>query len=127
MPRPGADPLRQPQQTAEDGSPGIVVLAVSSPACSCARPPPTANNIDYVKFDGERRVARPGRRGVLPYDRTMDMDGKVALITGGSNGIGEEVARFLAGQGAHVVLADLDDSKGAEVADELGGRSSTPT
>jgi NAD(P)-dependent dehydrogenase (short-subunit alcohol dehydrogenase family) len=52
----------------------------------------------------------------------MDMDGKVALITGGSNGIGEGVARFLAGQGAHVVLADLDDSKGAEVAHELSGR-----
>jgi NAD(P)-dependent dehydrogenase (short-subunit alcohol dehydrogenase family) len=52
----------------------------------------------------------------------MDMDGKVALITGGSNGIGEGVARFLATQGAHVVLADLDDSKGAGVAQELGGR-----
>jgi NAD(P)-dependent dehydrogenase (short-subunit alcohol dehydrogenase family) len=52
----------------------------------------------------------------------MDMDGKVALITGGSNGIGEGVARFLASQGAHVVLADLDDSKGDQVAQELGGR-----
>jgi NAD(P)-dependent dehydrogenase (short-subunit alcohol dehydrogenase family) len=52
----------------------------------------------------------------------MDMDGKVALITGGSNGIGEGVARHLAAQGAHVVLADLDDSKGAQVAHELGGR-----
>jgi NAD(P)-dependent dehydrogenase (short-subunit alcohol dehydrogenase family) len=52
----------------------------------------------------------------------MDMDGKVALITGGSNGIGEGVARHLAGQGARVVLADIDDSRGAEVARELGGR-----
>jgi NAD(P)-dependent dehydrogenase (short-subunit alcohol dehydrogenase family) len=52
----------------------------------------------------------------------MDLDGKVALITGGSNGIGEAVARHLAGQGAHVVLADIDDARGAEVADELGGR-----
>jgi len=50
------------------------------------------------------------------------MDGKVALITGGSNGIGEAVARHLAAQGAHVVLADIDDSRGAEVAEELGGR-----
>jgi NAD(P)-dependent dehydrogenase (short-subunit alcohol dehydrogenase family) len=52
----------------------------------------------------------------------MNMDGKVALITGGSNGIGEGVARHLAGQGARVVLADIDDSRGAEVARELGGR-----
>jgi NAD(P)-dependent dehydrogenase (short-subunit alcohol dehydrogenase family) len=52
----------------------------------------------------------------------MDMDGKVALITGGSNGIGEGVARHLASQGARVVLADIDDARGAELAKELGGR-----
>jgi NAD(P)-dependent dehydrogenase (short-subunit alcohol dehydrogenase family) len=52
----------------------------------------------------------------------MDMNGKVALITGGSNGIGEGVARHLAGQGASVVLADIDDERGAALAQELGGR-----
>jgi NAD(P)-dependent dehydrogenase (short-subunit alcohol dehydrogenase family) len=52
----------------------------------------------------------------------MDMDGKVALITGGSNGIGAAVARHLAGQGARVVLADIDDVRGAEVAGEIEGR-----
>jgi len=50
-----------------------------------------------------------------------DLDGKVALITGGSNGIGEGVARHLSGRGARVVVADIDDARGKALADELEG------
>ena len=49
----------------------------------------------------------------------LTLDGKVALITGGSNGIGEGVARHLAGRGAQVVLADIDETRGKAVADEI--------
>lgn len=48
------------------------------------------------------------------------MNGKVAVVTGAARGIGLAVARRLAGQGARVVLADLDPSV-ADVAAALGG------
>ncbi|MBO2452733.1 SDR family NAD(P)-dependent oxidoreductase [Actinomadura barringtoniae] len=47
--------------------------------------------------------------------------GKVALITGGANGIGAAVARRLVGEGAAVVLADVDTERGTELAKELDG------
>src|SRR5947199_152378 len=49
------------------------------------------------------------------------MDGKVALITGGANGIGAAVARRLAGEGWRLVLADVDEDGGTKLAAELGG------
>ncbi|MBC6469736.1 SDR family NAD(P)-dependent oxidoreductase [Actinomadura alba] len=49
------------------------------------------------------------------------LDGKVALITGGANGIGAAVARRLAGLGARVVVADVDADRGSAVAGEVDG------
>ncbi|TMR01889.1 SDR family NAD(P)-dependent oxidoreductase [Actinomadura soli] len=51
----------------------------------------------------------------------FDGSGKVALITGGSNGIGAAAARRLAREGARVVLADVDAEAGAALAEELDG------
>jgi NAD(P)-dependent dehydrogenase (short-subunit alcohol dehydrogenase family) len=39
----------------------------------------------------------------------MRVDGKVIAITGAARGIGQEYARYLAGLGAHVVIADIND------------------
>lgn len=48
------------------------------------------------------------------------VNGKVALITGGANGVGAEVARRLHERGAKLVLIDLDDDRLKEVAAGLG-------
>ena len=48
------------------------------------------------------------------------VNGKVALITGAANGIGEEVARRLHAKGAKLVLADVDGDRLAKVAAGLG-------
>ena len=48
--------------------------------------------------------------------------GKVFIVTGGASGLGEGAARMLAANGATVVIADLQEDRGASVARELGGR-----
>jgi NAD(P)-dependent dehydrogenase (short-subunit alcohol dehydrogenase family) len=48
-----------------------------------------------------------------------ELDGRVALVTGASRGIGEATARALAAAGAKVVLTDLADTQ--DLAAELGG------
>jgi len=47
--------------------------------------------------------------------------GRVAVVTGGASGIGLATARRLAGEGATVVIGDLEASAGPAVAEELGG------
>src|SRR5438132_13102697 len=53
----------------------------------------------------------------------IDLSGKVALVTGGSSGLGQETARVLAGRGAHVILTARDMPEGEAVA--AGIRAST--
>jgi pyridoxal 4-dehydrogenase len=49
------------------------------------------------------------------------MDGRVAIVTGAAQGIGRAVARKLAGEGAHVVCADLNGEGAERAASELEG------
>lgn len=53
----------------------------------------------------------------------MIIDGAVAVIAGGGGGFGAATARRLHAAGASVVVCDLDEAKGAAVADELGERA----
>jgi NAD(P)-dependent dehydrogenase (short-subunit alcohol dehydrogenase family) len=51
----------------------------------------------------------------------MDIAGKVFIVTGGASGLGEGAARMFAAHGGTVVVADLNEERGAAVAGELGG------
>lgn len=47
------------------------------------------------------------------------LTGQVALVTGGAGGLGTEICRVLAREGAQVVCADIDESRARQVADTL--------
>src|SRR3954454_14322258 len=48
------------------------------------------------------------------------VDGKIALVTGGASGIGAGCVRDLAREGATVAVGDIDDSRGASLVSEIG-------
>jgi len=52
----------------------------------------------------------------------MDVPGKTFLVSGGSSGLGAGCVKRLAGDGANVVIADVNDPAGEALAAELGDR-----
>jgi len=51
---------------------------------------------------------------------SLPLNGLVAVVTGGASGFGETIARTFTGNGARVMLADLDETKARAVAASIG-------
>lgn len=51
------------------------------------------------------------------------LEGRATVITGGASGIGAATARLFVEEGARVVICDIQDAKGQDLADELGERA----
>ncbi len=59
-------------------------------------------------------------------NKSFDLSGKKAIITGGGSGIGKAIAVALAGHGAEVTILDLNKENGQNVADTImtsGGKA----
>jgi NAD(P)-dependent dehydrogenase (short-subunit alcohol dehydrogenase family) len=54
---------------------------------------------------------------------SVDLSGRVALVTGAGRGIGRAIARALAGAGARVAVNDSDAASAQAAAQEIGGRA----
>ena len=54
---------------------------------------------------------------------TVSLAGKVAIVTGGASGLGQGIVEKFAAAGADVVVADVNDDAGEEVAARCGGRA----
>lgn len=53
-----------------------------------------------------------------------ELDGKVAIVTGGAAGIGRATVELFVAEGARVVIADVDEERGEQLARDLGGSAS---
>jgi NAD(P)-dependent dehydrogenase (short-subunit alcohol dehydrogenase family) len=59
---------------------------------------------------------------VTSHHPQMQVEGRVAVVTGAAAGIGRAIALRLAAEGAHVVVADIDEASGRRTAAEIRER-----
>src|SRR5262245_1820934 len=66
---------------------------------------------------------RPSTTGAEEEHGMGKLDGRIAIVTGGAQGIGRAIVDKLAEEGASVVVADLDGAKGEAAAAAVGGEA----
>ena len=49
----------------------------------------------------------------------MNLSGKVTIVTGGASGIGYAIAERFVADGAKVMIADIDEARGAKAVENL--------
>src|SRR5260370_354890 len=77
---------------------------------------------DQVGGEGfNHALAQRHRRRTIAMAR---LDGKIAIVTGAASGIGRGIAKLFTREGAVVLIADINESAGAEAARELSGGGS---
>jgi len=64
------------------------------------------------------------RAGTEPHVGN-ELEGKVAIVTGGANGIGRAIAQLFVEEGAHVLIADIDGDAAAQAVAELGAAAAS--
>ncbi len=63
----------------------------------------------------------------LAAGEAKKLAGKIAIVTGSAQGFGAGVARFLAAEGAAVVIADMNAEGAQKTADEIAAETGAPT
>src|SRR6185436_6129241 len=92
------------------------------PECSTSRTRPKGLAAPARIHGRLPRAAPPrsGRTGPHGKETPMQLQDKVAIVTGAASGIGKEIAREYVAAGAKVAIADLSLAAAQAAADELG-------
>ena len=93
-----------------------------NPHSTSSHQPSAKSQIDDPTASLQRTQHRyhPGMN-TLSSNISFGLAGRVCIVTGGAQGIGEACIRRFAREDARVVIADIDDARGTVLAAEVGG------